>query len=230
MYFAGKYVSIWARTTVEGIMRTIILAAFTAAAFVATAAAATTITSVPGPDGVGQTVLFNFNSGAPAGLSGNYSITTGTTAQLAAAPHGDLTPYLVVPGLGGTLPGSATLNLGGSFGNISFYWGSIDTFNTVTFYTGLGGTGTSLGAYTGSMVPGATADGAQATNANNRRVFFDFGALKAGSVVFASTNHAFEIDDVATAVPEPAIWATLIAGFGMVGVSLRRRRPMAVTA
>jgi len=33
-----------------------------------------------------------------------------------------------------------------------------------------------------------------------------------------------------TAVPEPATWALLLAGFGLVGVAARRRRPAAVTA
>lgn len=212
-------------------MRTILMAAFTAAAFATSAGAVTTITSVPGPDGAGQVVLFNFNSGAPAGLSGNYSITTGTTAQLAAAPLGDTTPYLVVPGLGNGTMGTATLNLGTALNNLSFYWGSIDSYNNVTFYTGANGAGTSLGTFAGNQVPGATADGAQGTTANNRRVFFNFDGSTAQSVVFNSTSIAFEVDDIATAaVPEPTIWATLIAGFGMIGFSLRRRHSLVVAA
>ena len=31
-------------------------------------------------------------------------------------------------------------------------------------------------------------------------------------------------------VPEPSVWAMLIIGFGVVGVSARRRRPVAITA
>lgn len=211
-------------------MRIVLIAAVAATAIAASVSGATTISSVPGPDGVGQRILFNFNSGTPLGLTGSYSITTGSTAQLAAAPLGDTTPYLVVPGLTDGPTGPALLTLGGAFTNISFYWGSIDTYNSVTFFTGAGGTGTSLGTYTGNLVPGATADGQQATTANNRRVFFDFGGATASSVVFTSNGRAFEIDDVATAVPEPTIWATLITGFGLVGFSLRRRRSTAVTA
>lgn len=210
-------------------MRTIIMAAFTAAAIATSAGAVTTITSVPGPDGAGQRILFDFNSGAPAGLTGNYMIPSGSSFNKDAAPLGDNTPYLAVPGQGTS--GTATLNLGGSFTNISFYWGSIDSYNNVTFFTGTGGTGTSLGTFSGAMVPGATADGAQGTTANNRRVFFNFNGPTASSVVFNSTNIAFELDDIATAaVPEPTIWATLIVGFGLVGFSLRRRRQSVVTA
>lgn len=214
-------------------MRTMILTALAVASTATSAGAVTTVTSTAGPDNTaGQTVLYNFNSGAPAGLSGNFSITTGTTAQLAAAPLGDTTPYLVVPGLGLGTSGTATLNLTTALPNLSFYWGSIDSYNTVTFWSGANGTGTNLGSFTGGMIPGATADGSQATAANNRRVFFNFGGSTAQSVVFNSTAIAFELDDIATgsAVPEPAIWATLIAGFGMIGVSMRRRRPMVVSA
>lgn len=214
-------------------MRSTILAASAAMALAASAGAVTTISSVPGPDGAGQTILFNFNtpgSGA-TGLSGNYAITTGTTAQLAAAPLMDTTPYLVVPGLGMGTSGTATLNLGQKLTNLSFYWGSIDTYNTVSFYSGANGGGTLLGSYTGAQVPGATANGAQGTTANNRRVFFDFGGFTAQSVVFNSTAIAFELDDVATAaVPEPTVWATLLTGFGLIGISMRRRRIISLTA
>lgn len=212
-------------------MRTMIMAAFTAAAMATSAGAVTTVTSVQGPDGAGQTILFNFNTGAPAGLTGNFSITSGSVAQLAAAPLGDITPYLVVPGTNQPLPGTATLSLGGAYTNLSFYWGSIDSYNNVTFFSGANGTGTNLGTISGADIAGATDDGAQGTIANNRRVFFTFGGATAQSAVFNSTNRAFEIDDVATAaVPEPTIWATLIAGFGLVGFSLRRRRPSVVAA
>ncbi len=214
-------------------MRTIILAALAATALATSAGAVTSISSVPGPDGAGQVVLFNFNTpgSGTTGLSGNYSITTGTSAQLSAAPLGDTTPYLIVPGLGRGTSGTAVLSLGQALTNLSFYWGSIDSYNTVSFYSGTGGGGTLLGSFNGAQVPGATADGAQGTTANNRRVFFNFGGDTAQSIVFNSTAIAFEVDDVATAaVPEPTVWATLIAGFGLVGLSMRRRRVISLTA
>lgn len=37
-------------------------------------------------------------------------------------------------------------------------------------------------------------------------------------------------DDLSGAVPEPGAWALMIAGFGAVGVALRRRRPIATAA
>ena len=44
------------------------------------------------------------------------------------------------------------------------------------------------------------------------------------SVTFATSQAAFEIDEVAAAVPEPATWAIMLLGFGMIGSALRRRR------
>lgn len=40
----------------------------------------------------------------------------------------------------------------------------------------------------------------------------------------------FSFTNVNAAIPEPAVWAMLIAGFGMVGSVMRRRRPTAVAA
>ena len=191
--------------------------------------AVTSVSSVNGPDGAGQTVIFDFESGMPAGLSGNAGIRIGTVAGQYAAPLGDTTHFLVVPVDGSS--GTALLNLGASYGNISFYWGSIDTYNTVEFFTGANGSGASLGAYAGNNIPLAMANGDQGNILNNRRVFFNFGGDLAQSVRFTSTSIAFEIDNIATAaVPEPAVWGTMLVGFGFVGVTLRRRRTISVTA
>jgi len=48
---------------------------------------------------------------------------------------------------------------------------------------------------------------------------------------FGSTGVAFEFDNfAAAAVPEPAAWAKMIGGFGLVGAAARRRRNGVVTA
>lgn len=211
-------------------MRRLVFATAAAIAVLTAAAAqATTVTSVQGPDGAGQTILFDFESGTPAGLSGNAGVKIGTVAGQYAAPMGDSGHFLVVPVGGST--GSGILELGNAYDNISFYWGSIDKYNTVEFFTGAGATGTSLGLYGGGDLAGATGNGAQGTAANNRRVFFDFGSDLATSVRFSSTQIAFEIDNIATApVPEPAMWAMMLVGFGFVGATLRGRRPLTVAA
>lgn len=45
---------------------------------------------------------------------------------------------------------------------------------------------------------------------------------------FNYNDHSFVIG--VEAVPEPAAWALMIAGFGMIGVAMRRRTPAMVTA
>jgi hypothetical protein len=44
-------------------------------------------------------------------------------------------------------------------------------------------------------------------------------------------NNAFEFDNVKLgAVPEPAAWMTMLAGFGIIGAAMRRRRPTVALA
>ncbi len=59
---------------------------------------------------------------------------------------------------------------------------------------------------------------------------FGFGALPTG-LSFTSASGVFLTGDPVTGgVPEPASWAMLIAGFGLVGVTMRKRRIAAVAA
>ena len=201
-----------------------------AVALAGSAQATTMITSTNGPDAgpfAGQTVLYDFESGTPAGLTGNFAIVQGSVSNQYAAPLGDTTHYLTVP-IDGSI-GSATLALASPLTSLSFYWGSIDAYNTVSFADA---SGASLGSFTGAQVPPAPADGSQGNMLNNRRVNFSFDGSSAASVTFTSGNKAFEVDNIAGtgAVPEPATWAMLIAGMGMVGAAARRRRGNVVTA
>ena len=204
-----------------------ITTALIALALAGTANAVTIASSTNGPDSgplAGQTVINDFEAGAPANLTGTFTIAQGSLVNQYAAPLGDTTKYLAV--LGGN---SATLTLAQSYQNLSFYWGSIDSYNTVTF-TNLAGQ--NVGTFTGAQIPGAPDNGAQGDALNNRRVNFNFGTDSVNKITFSSNQNAFELDTIAAggAVPEPATWAMLITGMGMVGVSLRRRRPNSVTA
>lgn len=201
-------------------------------------AQAVTVTSTFGaPDpgvGMGETILVDFNGDLPDGysLTGAFSYAMGTTSA-AAAPAGDETRYLVVSS---AMPnGIATLTTAFDLSTLSFYWGSIDDYNSVEV---LGANGSVLLSLDGANLP--PANGGQSQPATNRRVFFTAGEDEViTGLRFTSTGVAFEIDDIAgTAagdgtgggVPEPATWAMMLVGFGMVGASVRRRQFKSVTA
>ncbi|QYE33344.1 MULTISPECIES: Npun_F0296 family exosortase-dependent surface protein [Sphingosinicellaceae] len=178
-----------------------------------------------------STTLIDFNNGSAPGFSGNYKVTSGTDAT-AAAPviNGvrDETKYLAVPGTGSS--GSAFLNVGALGGGsvltrLNADWGSIDSYNTLTFYAG----NTLVQTITGSMFPPANGD--QSAADTNRNVTLDFNRnLGITRVGFSSGQLALELDNLSVgAVPEPATWAMMLLGFGMVGAATRRRST-AVTA
>lgn len=62
--------------------------------------------------------------------------------------------------------------------------------------------------------------------------FTDFGK-SITSLTYNATNDVIAIDDIrflaGPAVPEPATWAMMIAGFGAVGFAMRRRRNVTVS-
>ena len=201
----------------------ILLAASAAFALAASANAVTVISSSNGPDtGVpaGQHLVTDFSTAA--GLSGVFALETGSVDGQYAAPLGDATQYLAV--LGGN---TATLALSPALRALSFYWGSIDDYNTVSFYNGA----SLVSSFTGAQVPPAPADGSQGNVLNTRRVNFNFGNDKITSVLFSSGQNSFELDTIAgSAVPEPQAWVMLIIGFGLVGANVRRRNRISAVA
>lgn len=177
-----------------------------------------------------QPVLHNFEPGDAPVLSGDYAIVSGSLQNVYQQPLGDNTTYLVVPG-DGSSSGTATLDLTGPLAglvtnSIAFYWGSVDTYNTLEVLSRTGAVmatinGGDLGAiaYGSGVNPNANVL-FQLTFSGSERA--DFGKLR-----FTSTQKAFEIDNFhisTSAVPEPATWAMMIAGFGLAGAAIRRRR------
>lgn len=204
----------------------------TAALLAAGAAQAVTFSSTPGAPDPGaattQAVLVDFEAPvAGVTYSGSYTIDNMNTGGFRAEPAGDTTNYFGVPKNEDPLPNSATIDFTSylsthkAFRSLSFYWGSTDSYNTLTLI-GSGLTGQTV--FTGDDV-NAPANGDQTAPATNRRVYFRFadGETLTG-LQLGSTQRAFEIDDIATsAVPEPTMWAMLLTGFGLVGMSVRRR-------
>ena len=178
------------------------------------------------------------------GLSGSAQLFTGSVGGVSAAPavpntasvfdgsgH-DGSQYLSIQG-GQT----ATLTLAaGGLREISFYIGSIDTYNTLAFHYA---DGTSeLPVMTGQWVANHTitqSNGNQQSGNTNGRLTLTFDKA-IDRVVLGSSQNAFEISEVAgisAGVPEPASWALMILGFGGAGAALRaqrRRQPAATCA
>jgi hypothetical protein len=175
---------------------------------------------------------YAFEGGAPSFgtriLTGN-NLAVGITPNVAAAPLGDETQYLVVgKGIGqNPIPDSLTVNFAET--NLRYfgaYWGSMDRSNVLTFYSGVNGTGTLLGAINGNDVtfPLGEADGDQNIDIDNRYVNVFFGPGERYRSVVISTNQvAFELDNVTTAIPEPTTMVGLAVAAG-AGVVLKRRQ------
>jgi probable HAF family extracellular repeat protein len=57
----------------------------------------------------------------------------------------------------------------------------------------------------------------------------DLGQITGDATFGDGTIHAFRLDPVDVPnVPEPATWATMLGGFGMIGAMIRRRRARAL--
>jgi hypothetical protein len=121
--------------------------------------------------------------------------------------------------------GVATLTLGAAYANISFFMGSPDQFNGISFY---GAGNALLGSFDGSQFTGPPANGDQSLG---ERITFNFNGAAVQTVKFTSTSNSFEFDRVgAVPVPEPATWAMMLVGFGGLGAMIRRRRQALVAA
>lgn len=194
-----------------------------------------------------QTPVVTLNAAARL-YSGSPSALT-NTSQLSTAG----TVYWTVPGIGVvggannqldtnvanrrealTLSANRTLSLSAA----KFSW--TDENDTVSIFgVGTGGAMTLLAAgsirngFTGATIdPANTSPGAGNANSNFARLIFDPRLPAYRNYVFTtqlggsnSAGQGYFLNQLtAGAVPEPASWAMMIAGFGAVGFASRRRR------
>jgi hypothetical protein len=157
-------------------------------------------------------------------LSGGNGTGFGNPIGIANQPNGtDTTTYLTSGSFGAVVGAAAEIVLPGSGGYTYFglLWGSVDTYNTLSFYDGATLVGTIVGT---QVTPAATGDqGAQGTFYVNVTSTLPFTR-----VVATSSQFAFEFDNIAFArdnpfnVPAPA--ALGVFGMGLLGLAWATRR------
>jgi hypothetical protein len=148
---------------------------------------------------------FDTTFGTFSASPGSVLFTSGVSS-LAAAPYGDTTGYASV-GSNAT-PQTATLTLAAPATYFGLYWGSVDTYNTITF---LDSSNNTIASFTGSQILDP-ANGFQGNGGSTYANFF-FSGDEVSKVQFNSTAVAFEFDNIASGVPEASTWAMMILGF-----------------
>lgn len=207
-------------------IRNIAVAAIAALTVTSAANAAVIVSASPNntPLPSGQTLIYDFDGLSVAGYNLSYSGAVGVFdgadglhPDLAAPPPGVTNNYLAVQ-----TGGAATLTSLSGLSALSAYIGSPDWYNSIRFI-GLNGFDVTL---SGSDLAGGAFNGDQSIG---RRMTYSFGNDVVTQVVFGSGGNSFELDNIAvSAVPEPGVWAMMIAGFGMMGSVLRGRRQPAL--
>jgi PEP-CTERM motif len=191
----------------------IAVAALVASLSVATVAKADVINVVVAGPSQDINVGDNFNSQNVGPITSSFSI---GDWNFNAGPNSEVS---VLSNTTGAQPFQTTGNylsvLGGGTENVSFsartsfsfFWGSIDDFNTIKLSDGTSYTGTQIAA----LFHGASNGCQTLTDCNRYVTFSDAGGTLTGFTLTSAQN-SFEITNI-SAVPEPATWAMMILGF-----------------
>jgi hypothetical protein len=165
--------------------------------------------------------VYDFNSGKPSQYSGQGSVLDHSVPGMSAQPAGDYTPYLSVAYPDERGIETFTAEAGTTYNYFGLYWGSIDNYNNVRFYSG----GQLIAEVSGlDLIEQSSLFGNQSSPLTNRYVNFLFTDKTFDKVEFKTVGYAFESDNHSYAsVPEPGTLALM--GAAITGIALRRRRP-----
>lgn len=213
-------------------MRRIFVSAAAAAFLAASASASPTVVVLDfeglgnlSPVGAFYAPDYTFSPATLAIIDGD----AGGTGNIANEPSPDTVMFFLDAS-------NAVLNVTNGFTTgFSFFYSS-STAASVNVYSGLNATGDLLGTLnlTAQFNQGCTGDPSGAF-CNWTAVGVTFSGT-AFSIDFGGTANQTAFDDItfgtdiAGGIPEPATWAMMILGFGMVGSAMRRRRAGVVAA
>ena len=208
-------------------MRTALVAACVLSMVSASASAAPVITFAEGTGGnaAGTTVFQNFDDLAAGSSIGTSANVYATDSSKGATPaFGSTGNFAAVLG-GGTY--SVSFNASSIF---SFVLGSLDRYNQLTLSFS---DGTSQVYNGGQIIGGGSypAGDQSSPDSNGLVTFTAAGNQFLTGAIFRSDTNSFEFDNLAiAAVPEPATWAFMTLGLGLVAVTLRRRKTNGIVA
>lgn len=171
--------------------------------------------SSPLPSGALGGVSYSYTGGALFNFDTTSSLPNGTSAR----PPGSTGNFWSIGTSPAAQQGPGVVSFATPVSYFGFLWGSPDAYNHVSFYDG----SHLLGSFDGSAIkvpPNGDQSYARYFNA-----FAGSGEVIT-NVTFTSGTNAFETDNHAfvSAVPEPEIYAMMIAGLGMLGFVGRRRK------
>jgi len=155
----------------------------------------------------------------------NSHIMQGTTGTY-AMPYLDNTQYASVNSNGNS-GSNITFSFNQSYNYFGILWGSVDTYNTLTFLDGNTVVGTIIGQ---TIISAANLSGGN--QAGSGTVYANFNSsLLFNKIIASSTGIAFEFDNIRlAAVPLPAALPMFLAGIMGLGAMGRRRKQQTATA
>jgi hypothetical protein len=170
---------------------------------------------------IGSLSAYQFSGGA---LSGSAAIENTSLVGIYAQPAGDTTNYLSISYP--SAAGAVQLAFSSPENYFGLFWGSIDSYNTITFLRDQGQIATFSGATIAGLT-GLVADGEQQSPLSNRYINFYLGAVFYDEVILSTANFVFEVDNIAFGdppVPVSEPGTVMLLGSALYGLFIRSRR------